>query len=252
MCRAARYIPLSPVVAAIGHDDHMVQLERLDRCQNGDMERATNALNDLAHLASRHLVALTAASFVVVVAIALVVGAGGATAVPLAGVLVAALGLVVAYSERTIALADSLQAKRLQAYPDILGAANALIMQAAHLGSVSTDASGDLDLAARQRLNVELHGLHDALFTLGQRHALLYSKQTAAALERLNSEYYDFVAVWPAGEEVRRLREPNITGEPWFDLVGSSTDVLATMRSELGVDRLSDELVTRLSAPRRP
>jgi hypothetical protein len=216
------------------------------------VERARRRLTDLARDATKHLAALTAAGGVAVVALALVGGTGGATAVALAGVMVGALGLVVANSERAIALADSLQATRLRTYPDLLGAANALIMQAVDLGNQSTDESGALDLAARQHLNVELHPLHDALFALEQRHALLYSRQTAAALERLNSEYYDLVALWPAGEEVRSHREPNITGEPWFDLVGAVTDLLAAMRTELGVDRLSDELVTRLSAPRRP
>jgi hypothetical protein len=215
------------------------------------MKRETHRLSGVAREAGKHLVALTAAGGIAAVALALFGGVASANVVALAGVMVGALGLVVAYSERTLALADSLQASRLQAYPDLLSAANTLMVQAVFIGNQETVSSGPLDPAARQRLNVELHPLHDALYTLEQRYALLYSRQTAAALERFNAEYYDFVAVWPAEQEVRAHREPNITGEPWFDLVGGATDLLEAMRNELGVDRLSDELLTRLSAPVR-
>jgi hypothetical protein len=66
------------------------------------MERATHRLSGLAREASKHLVALTAAGGIAAVALALFGGVAGANVVALAGVMVGALGLVVAYSERTL------------------------------------------------------------------------------------------------------------------------------------------------------
>ena len=157
----------------------------------------------------------------------------GSTLVGLGGLGVAGLSLVLTYRERTQHFREALYGKRLEAYPELLAAVWKLV-----------DASID-----EGRQGSSSQPSSTALLELERRWAVLLSKEVTLALGRLREEYWELEDVSPASEDTRRQREPNITCELWFYLIGGSVNVLEAMRDDLGVDRLSGEMLRTFSTP---
>jgi hypothetical protein len=174
-------------------------------------------------------------------------------AIGLGALAFAALTVWLGYFERTQALRQALYEKRLEIYPELLTAVLKVegVASEATLFQVVENAEGqELDDDQRRTINVQAGPSSAALWDFEQRWQVIMSRDVAAALKCFREELWELTGNFPASATTRERREENITGDPAGYLMDAQFDIVQAIRRDLGVDRLTDEMLRSFGAHR--
>ncbi len=174
-------------------------------------------------------------------------------ALGLGALALAALTVWLGYLERTQALRQALYEKRLEIYPELLSAVLKVeaVASEATLFQVIENAEGqELDDDQRRTILTQSQPSSAALWDFEQRWQVIVSRDVAAALERFREELWELTGTSPASATTRERREENITGDPASYLMDAQFGIVQAIRRDLGVDRLTDEILRSFGAHR--
>lgn len=197
---------------------------------------------------------------VVLVAVGILVGVGwlvsrgqSEAALGLGALALAALTVWLGYLERTQALRQALYQKRLEVYHELLTAVLKVqeVASEATLFQVIENAEGqELDDDQRHIMLAQIQPSSAALWDFEQRWQIIMSQDVTAALGRFREELWELTGSFPASATTRESREENITGDPASYLMDAQFDIVQAIRRDLGVDRLTDEMLRSFGAHR--
>jgi hypothetical protein len=176
-------------------------------------------------------------------------------ALGLGGLAVAALTMWLGYLERTQAFRQSLYEKRLEIYPELLAAVlrvEAAASKATLFQRIENAEGQELNDKQRTTILTQSHPASAALWDLEQRWQVIMSRDVAAALRRFREELWELNGTSPSSATTRKQRDENITGDPASYLMGAQFGVVQAIRRDLGVDRLTDEMLRSFGGARIP